>query len=286
MFKAVILMTSFVAAVAAAQQTPAQPEAEKKPASKYAAPVQETPPAGDTEKKPASAQAVAEKKAPAEPTAEEILREANRALVRTQLVKYKAVCRGTGWMTDRSPVVEGSAVVGGMSEEGLDKFRVDATLKTPAEPASNELRVASDGHMYYFADPDSKTFHASTDPKTIGGRGNSLKAIAFPYFSHPFPLRVEMAMDRATLLGTVDVEGEECYEIHLSNVNDTMEAFWCFSKSDLLPRKRVMVFEDLDGEKATISWTFSQMEVDPKFEDNPFKPDVPEGYTKTDAPAE
>ena len=88
---------------------------------------------------------------------------------------------------------------------------------------------------------------------------------------------------RLSKKGITKIGDEECYEINVVYARSQGEATWFFSKKDFLPRRvdRV-VTRQAGGEKATTQLIVTDLVVNPKFPDDPFKLVVPEGYAKTD----
>ncbi|UCE60019.1 MAG: DUF2092 domain-containing protein [Phycisphaerales bacterium] len=215
----------------------------------------------------------------------EILRRADEALKRVTLVKYYGIFRGMGGMAMRFPSVRGTVILGGVSGDELDKYHLDVHVVPPRGTSRTKVLMSSNGHVHYFVDEKTKTVHVDTDPEVSGDMGRLAKFIALPHFTHANALWDELRMEKATLLGSAQAGGEDCYHLELQNAEGPLRARWWISRRDFLPRRRELAWRHEEEGPAGLLWDFVQLEVDPKLEEDAFKIAIPEGYTKTDQPA-
>jgi hypothetical protein len=132
-------------------------------------------------------------------------------------------------------------------------------------------------------DHAKKTAYVDIDPAVLGSAGRLLGTFTTVEFVHPSPFSDEINGKKAELKGSRTVGGEDCYEIHVVYANEAQQATWCFSKKDFLPRCRIDRFDRGEGQEPTVrEKSITQLVVDPKFDKDPFKFELPEGYTQVD----
>ena len=79
------------------------------------------------------------------------------------------------------------------------------------------------------------------------------------------------------------VGGEDTYHVWVKYGVQNQEADWYFSKKDFLPRRVDRLFPAREGAPAGgRSLIVTSVTPAPKFDKDPFKLDLPEGYTKSD----
>lgn len=215
----------------------------------------------------------------------DILKRADQALKRVNMVRYHGVFRGTGWLTDRTSTVSGTVILSGKGPDGPERYRIDANITQFRSGKKDKITIGSDSAIYYLIDRKSKTAYAGIGRSTAGPRGVTAMSIALPHFTHPNALLDEMSMDLAILTGSATVGGEDCYEIQLQNADETGETLWWFSKRDLLPRRRQIVVVNEKFSEAALDWVLTDLKVDPKFDGAPFKFVLPEGYRQLEGQA-
>ncbi|MHC4695413.1 MAG: LolA family protein [Planctomycetota bacterium] len=214
--------------------------------------------------------------------ADEVLKWADRALKRVKLVRYRISFKGTGFMTQRAPAVLGTVITSGKHPHRPEKYRLDVSVRSVGRGDYTDIIVGSDGKLHYLIDRQSKTAHVSTDPKVTGAKGKDALFSLVPHFTHPNALYDEMRMDLTSLIGSATEGGVECYEIQLQNSGQLGDTIWMFGKEDLLPRSRQAFAVNPSLKEGALEWHLSELQVDPKFDKDPFKFVLPEGYTKTD----
>ncbi len=95
------------------------------------------------------------------------------------------------------------------------------------------------------------------------------------------PFTDEIKGKKQELKGSKEINGVDCYEVHVVYATDQI-ATWCFSKKDFLPRRRVDEGKTRDGRAYRADKTIAKLIADPKLDKDAFKLKLPDGYTKTD----
>lgn len=220
-----------------------------------------------------------------EPTdGRKILKKAAEAVKAVKLVGYEAEYSSTGWVKPYVADVRGKVVVGDQSKWKLDRFRCEVTLKLPDSEESLEYRAGSDGEMFFLVDSKTKTVYADMDSAVLGSQGRNIMRVLLPQFGAPDPFKEELEAKTIELKEEETVHGEPCYHVYIKP-EAPPEQDWFFSKRDLLPRKVVRSYinqQDPKAEKGTTQLVITDLEANLRVADDPFKVNVPKGYTKTD----
>jgi hypothetical protein len=211
----------------------------------------------------------------------EILKRADAAAKRINVVRYTIVSQPTGWIVSRSPRVEASVVQERDGSATPKRFRIRLEAKMPGSGDSLSFTGGGDGQVFYLIDPREKKVYVDSTRKVLGVRERMLHAVGMVEFVHPTPYADEMKASKRELKGVVDVEGEACYAIHIEYAGGPRQAVWYFSTKDFLPRRRDQILSERDGKKASIVLTIKTLAVNPSFIADPFKLVVPTGYTRT-----
>lgn len=228
------------------------------------------------------AEAKSAKDDPKHQEAVEILKKVDAATKAVKLVSYSATSKGTGWVATRLPTVEGQVVMSGeKSESALSKMRISCKVQAPESSETRTLTAGYDGEEFYLIDDAKKMVYADLDPQVMGSDGRIIQSLVMREFSHPTPFSDEINSVKAEIQGTEKIGDEECWQIHVL-YRPTLEAIWYFSKKDHLPRRVDRVNTNASGEKGAAQLTLTDLKVDPKFPEDPYKLVVPEGYEKTD----
>jgi hypothetical protein len=202
----------------------------------------------------------------------EIFQRADRATRAVDTVRYEVEFYRDGG----KPLVTGTVVMGGGSREGLDRYRMQ--LKRSVD--NRELIIGSQGadRGVYVIDARNKRIHHG-GLSILGPNTELLFAGGLREFVHPEPFGDELEAPERAFRGVTTVAGEECYEVYV-RYQTPQSAVWFFSVKDFLPRR---VDRDL-GPQGKTRHVLRKLEVDPKFEKNPFDADAPEGFEKTTTP--
>lgn len=217
--------------------------------------------------------------------ARKILRKSAEAIKKLETVGYDAEYRTTAWVRQFVGDVTGKAVVGKESKWKIDRFSCDVKLQKPESEETLDLAAGCDGNVYFLIDKAAKTAYEDMDPMVLGSNGRDVQRVVLGEFGSPEPFKEELELETIALAGTETVAGEDCYHLRYENPSPPAADVDLFiAKSDFLPRKLVRTYanrQDPEGEKGTTELTLSNLKVSPKFEHNPFKLAVPEGFKKT-----
>ncbi len=212
----------------------------------------------------------------------EILKKVDAAAKAVKVVKYKATYKGLEAAAARSPEVEGTVVISGWTGGGPEKFLYEVKVKAPGSSEVRQITAGGDGEEFYVIDHANKTAYVDIDPAVLGRTGRPAATLLTGEFLHPTPFTDEINGQKQELKGSKTIGGEDCYEVHVVYATGGAEALWHFSKKDFLPRARRDFFTRPDGQRGSTQRILTDVVVDPKFEKDPFKFQLPEGYTKTD----
>ncbi|MCH9001019.1 MAG: DUF2092 domain-containing protein [Planctomycetes bacterium] len=210
-----------------------------------------------------------------------ILKRADKATKAVMLIRYDAKWEGTGWVENRTWKLQGTVIA---SKETDDKPQVFLIVVTAQAPGSGEERgytAGSDGTVFFLIDSKEKLVYEDSDRTFMGKGGRIAQSLAMIEFVHTAPFTDELTGQKALLLGTKTVGGEECDHVFVVYANG-QEAEWYFSKRDNLPRRVDRIVKNADGEKAKRVLTITNLVVDPQLPEDTFKLKVPEGFKKTD----
>jgi outer membrane lipoprotein-sorting protein len=215
----------------------------------------------------------------------EILKKLDAAAKKVQGVKYKAKFQGLEDAASRMAAVEGTVIMIGESQGTSlpKKYHFEGTIKAPNSSETKEFVTGSDGDNYFLIDHSTKTAYEDIDPMVVGRGGGTLsQALRMIEFVHPTPFSDEINGKKQEMKEDTKVEGVDCYQIHVSYAADgNQEAIWYVNKETFLPH-RVDRIQTQGGQKQITSLVLSDIEVDPKVDDDKFKLKLPEGYTKSD----
>ncbi|MGB2985460.1 MAG: hypothetical protein WBE26_06210 [Phycisphaerae bacterium] len=218
-----------------------------------------------------------------------ILKKADAASKAVKAVKYKVTLKGTEGAALTMPEVEGTVIMTGWSQRTNrtpQKFRCEAKVKQPGSSEVVEITVGSDGKTFYAVDHKAMKAYADGNPAVMGRKtGPPAQNLMMLEFVYPTPFSDEIGGKDQKLKGSKKIGDEDCYEIYLNYGRVSQEAIWYFSKKDFLPRgvRRVRPYPPA-GKKGGEEWMLTDLVVDPTFDEekDPFKFDLPEGYTKMD----
>lgn len=214
-----------------------------------------------------------------------ILEKANDAIKKVKLVTYRADYLGTTWLQQYVPAVTGKVALGQPSKWDIPRFRCAIKLQKYGSEEVQEFTAGSNGDIYFLIDPKTKMAHEDMDDAVLGSQGRNIQRTLLPEWSRakPFGEILEPEGDAPTieLKDTAKVGDEECYEITVTPKSPPV-LLWSISKKDFLPRKVVRTYKNPQGEEGTTELTMFDLVVNPKLDEDPFKPVTPPGFTKTD----
>lgn len=208
----------------------------------------------------------------------EILKKVDDAAKKAGGAQYDVVFKGVGDAESKVPTIEGKAVLSGWENDAVKKFRFDVKVKRPGSSEVTELSAGGDGKEYWLLDHTKKIAYQDVDPAVLGRMGSTAQNAALvAEFTHPTPFSDEINGKKQELLGSEKVGEEDCYKIRVEYAREGLEATWCFSKKDFLPRSR----QDKQGTRETVR-QITNLVIGPKLDEETFKFKLPEGYTQSD----
>jgi hypothetical protein len=229
-------------------------------------------PAAEAEREPAAAR---------DPAALEILKKVDTTIKAVDSVRYASTIRPTGAATAFVGNAEGDVVAEGWVNGMPARFRVHAKGTRPGSEETGELTGGGNGELYYLLDHQAKKAWVDMDPAVMGGGGRAILGLSMAEFLHDRPFDDELNAETVELLAEQAVDGEACHQIRVVYAGGQGESIWFFSKSDLLPRRRIQKFSTEQGEGA-IERTIRGLEANPKLEPALFDFRLPEGYEQID----
>lgn len=219
-----------------------------------------------------------------------MLKKAAEALKKVQLVQYDFDFKGTGGMSMRGGSAKGTMLLGLPSKWALNRFRCDVELEDPSSAKPRKVTVASDGNGFFFIDYKRKRFHEDMDPSVLGNSAAKLQPFLLAQFIADEPLKAELEAEKIELGEPATIGGEKCFQVVIQGKREgrrTPDQVWFFAEKDYLPRRFSLVYT-LEGQTSAYgSWemTLTNIVIDPKTDDDPFKLEAPEGFTTTDEAA-
>lgn len=218
--------------------------------------------------------------------AAEILKRADAATKKLKSIRYKCEHKASGALENRLPPVSGTVVMAGDKNDlGLAKFRIEARTQLPGAKAPVVVTALSDGREFLFVDVDTRTLHAGATVEVLGPRGNSALFGVMRELFLPEPFKDELGARKLEFKGLDKIGNEECYKIHVSYKDEGSESNWWFSRNDFLPR-RVERTMDIGNKQIGVSdLLLTDVAIDPKFVDDPFKLLISEEFIRSADPA-
>jgi outer membrane lipoprotein-sorting protein len=213
----------------------------------------------------------------------EILKKADEASKAVNYVSYTATAKGTGADEKKTPKAEGQVWLFGYKNNRPEKVRFEAKVTPPDGGPARNVIMGNDGDEYFVLDAEKKLAYVDIDPAVTGSSGRMVGRLTMLEYVHETPFSDEINGKEKVLKGSEKVGSEECYHVHVKYDQEGQEADWYFSKKDFLPRRVDRKFISRDGgEPGGQQLIVTSLTVDPKSDKDPFKFELPEGYTKSD----
>ncbi|MDH3745418.1 MAG: PQQ-like beta-propeller repeat protein, partial [Acidobacteriota bacterium] len=192
-----------------------------------------------------------------------ILRKVDAAAKAVQAVRYKATVKPSGFASTFVSAAEGEGIMTGWNGQTPERFwaRVKVSEEGSDEPV--EISGGGNGELFFLINHQTKKAYQDMDPGVLGSSGRALTTMGMAEFVHPAPFDDEMNADKADLLGTEEVAGEECYKIDVVYSGGRGQSTWFFSTEDYLPRRRIRRFTDPERGEGAIEITMAEVMVDP-----------------------
>jgi outer membrane lipoprotein-sorting protein len=228
--------------------------------------------------KPAAPEAAVELTDPTE-----ILKKADEACKAVDSVKYTATFKGMGAGEAKEPKAEGTVYLFGFKNNSFEKARFEAKVTPPGSTEAKEVIMGTNGNEYYLIDPSKKIAYVDIDPAVLGGTGRMAGVLTMGEYVHDRPFSDEINAEKKEFKGSEKIGSEDTYHVWVNYGQQNQEADWYFSKKDFLPRRvdRKLASQS-GGEPRGSRLLVTSLTVAPKPEKDPFKFELPEGYTKSD----
>jgi hypothetical protein len=212
--------------------------------------------------------------------AKDVLKQAREAVSKVKTASYMADYSVTGFATQFVPAVKGKVVIGPASKHEVERFLAKVEIRRDGSEEALELLAGCNGDEYFLIDEKSKTVYVDLDPAVLGSQGRNVRRVVLSEFHEKEPFKDALEADEIALDGSETVASEECHRIKIKGDRGS-ETTWWISKEDHLPRRVMRLFRR--GEDVgTTDLLISSLELNPQFEDDPFRVRVPDGFRKTD----
>jgi hypothetical protein len=215
----------------------------------------------------------------------EILKRADAAARKVRRASYRAEFKALGGLENVYYSARGTVILAGASGQGIDRFRIDATVIPVGDPHGFDLTIGHDGRVHYVIDQTNKIVYSGSERASMGWSRSVLDNLGMKEFVVSGPFDAEMQAEKAELRGIVKVNDQDCYEVHLRFKDVPVEFGWFFSTQDFLPLRKEQYYTSADGQTGSLQLTISELTPIRKFEQDPFKLIVPEGFKQSDKPA-
>lgn len=216
----------------------------------------------------------------------EVLKRADTATKNLKSIRYRCEHKASGALETRLPPVKGTVVMAGDKNElGLAKFRIEVRTQPPGAKNASDVTVVSDGREFLFVDTDTRTLHAGARIDILGPRGNSALFGVMRELFLPEPFKDELVARKLEFRGTEKIGNEECYKIHVLYTDEASECTWWFSCNDFLPRRVERTIDMGNRQLGVSDLILTDVAVDPKFVDDPFRLLISEDFIRSPEPA-
>lgn len=239
--------------------------------------------------KPATLKPVGETKPAIAPTGREftdpteILTKADEASKALNAAKYTAKAKGLGADEPKLPNVECTVYMEGYKNGRPEKFRIEAKITLPGSSEIKDIVFGGDGKDYYLIDHAKKIAYVDIDEAVLGSSRRVVGFLTMLEYVHDQPFSDEIKGETKELKGSEKVGSEDCYHVYVKYAQPGQEADWYFSKKDFLPRRVDRKFTPPSGgEPGGRQLIVTSLSPDPKFDKDPFKFELPAGFTKSD----
>lgn len=212
----------------------------------------------------------------------EILKKVDRAAKSVSSVRYSATSTPSGLATNFAAAAEGETTAEGWANGIPVRFLTHVRARRPGSDEPVELTGGADGEIYYLIDHGAKKAWSDIDPGVMGQTGRAIRGFGMPEFLHDHPFDDELGAETIELLEDREIAGEPCHQLRVVYSGGQGESLWFVSKSDFLPRRRVLKFSQPGQGEGTIEVTVTKLEVNPQLEPRSFVFAPPEGFEVID----
>ena len=211
----------------------------------------------------------------------EILKRLDAAARAVKVAQYEVHVETTGAAKGMEPDIRGTFLIGGdWGPAGPTLMR--ATLKAERKNyALLDATIGCNEDGCYLTDHRKKTVTTGDDPGVFGRSQRYIFNALMGEYIHPSPFTDEINAQKQELLGSKNIDGEDCYIVRV--VYDTPgteenKATWYISKKDFLPRARhdhLAMSQKREGARVK---TVTKLVVNEELDDDAFALQVPDGY--------
>jgi outer membrane protein assembly factor BamB len=217
----------------------------------------------------------------------EILQRVDAACKAVSAVKYDIAVEPSGALLRYIGKLEATISAAGVLNQTPERFRVEAQATLPGTTQSRKITGGSNGDVYYVIDHTNKRAHADLELRVMGAYARPILAGMMNEYLVAEPFTDEINSPTKELKGSRTIGGEDCYEVYVVYQDERApKSTWYFSKKDFLPRARHDEYALGDAGTGWLKRTVTNLVADPQFERGTFELKLPEGYSRTDEPAQ
>ncbi len=213
----------------------------------------------------------------------DLLKKVDAAIKAIDRVRLEVSMKPTGAATNFAQTARGEAVMEGWDPAMNMPLRFYAHLETEGNEQQPAVTITGGGtgESFFVINHGTKKGYEDMDPAVLGSMGNTLLRAGMPEFVHHAPFDDELNAPGVVLLGEELIGGETCYKINVKYAGGQQESTWLFSKNDMLPRQRIIHFNNPQFTGA-LETTITRLEIAPQIDASIFAMKLPEGYEQVD----
>ena len=217
------------------------------------------------------------------PEAVAILEQADAATKAVKSVRYKVTAKPEGEAAKSAPSAEGTVVHVGWADGLPKQFLCQIESKKAGSAETRTITCGGDGETFFLIDHKAKKAYEDMDPAVLGSDARMVRGFGMLEFVHPSPFSDELNAEKIELLGTEEIDGQECDKIRVDYAGGREVSIWFFSKKDHLPRRRIRHIKNRQGQEVgTFTVNVTNLETDPTLEAVTFKFKLPDGFELVD----
>jgi outer membrane lipoprotein-sorting protein len=216
------------------------------------------------------------------PEAIEILKKVDSAIKAVHSVSYDVATQSSGVAENFASSARGNSILVGWNGNTAERFYSHVETKKADTGETVELTAGGNGDMYFIIDHQTKKAYEDMDPGVVGSGGRALRSVGMIEFVHDAPFDDEIGAEEVELLEDETVDGEPCYQIHVSYGGGQGSSTWFFAKKDFLPRRRVRHFTIPGQGDGSIVIDVTNLETNIEPDESLFVLKLPEGYEQID----
>lgn len=216
-----------------------------------------------------------------DPDPMEILKHVDAAIKAVDSVRMTIVSTPSGAATNFASAAEGEAIIVGWDGARPEYFYTHVKTTRRGSEEEIELTGGGNGDTFFVIDHGTRKGYEDMDPAVMGSSGNAVGRLGMIEYVHDAPFDDELGADELEYLGRETIGGVDCHTINVVYSGGRGRSTWYFSTEDYLPRRRDQHISGQAGE-GTISIVITELEVNPKIDQDLFVMKLPEGYEQID----